>query len=154
MMISSPKQQEDIESDPFQSQTKVADLCPPEKPCFGNARKPQMVPYQAAGFYKKLVSIQGFLFWKKNGRKNLRTLWYTSPAGIPTVDGRNPIPNHLGCIEPCKQVCCAGWCWIWVLRALWRRWGSTLRAQVFRCRSQRCRGPRRGTPPCALLGSS
>ncbi len=48
-----------------------------------------------------------------------------------------------------SQVCYAGWCWIWVLRARWRRWGSTPRALVFKCMCQRCRGLRRVTPPCA-----
>ena len=138
---------------PFQSQTKVAG-CVPRKNHVRKLSKATDGTYNPPDLKKIGETSRVWFVKKKDGRKNLRTLWYTSPAGIPTVDGRNPIPNHLGCIEPCKQVCCAGWCWIWVLRALWRRWGSTLRAQVFRCRSQRCRGPRRGTPPCALLGSS
>ena len=59
---------------------------------------------------------------------------------IWVFDHFNPNPS---------QVCYAGWCWIWVLRARWRRWGSTPRALVFKCMCQRCRGLRRVTPPCA-----
>ena len=49
----------------------------------------------------KLVGGGGNHDWltcleKKTGRKHLRTLWYTSPAGIPTVDGSEiPIPTTL-----------------------------------------------------------
>ena len=133
-------------------------LVSPGKTMFGNAPKPQDGTNQSAGSLQKIGEFPGFGFEKKTPEPNLhpgrltwnlqithlerKMIWTKPPSLCSMLFFRG--------VRPCKQVCYAGWCWIWVLRALWRRWGSTLRAQVFRCRSPRCRGPRRGTPHCAL----